>query len=168
MTTNSRDGCRARPPTVRLPVTPAMTTLAWGLISLFGFISVPTVLLVPIGPLEQAVHLQHSIALATWAFAWVIGGGLIALAAGRIMFGAWLPVHPRAWLGLFVGAIVSAAQVSSLATWATARFGYYDPEFTGPTSILFAVVAGVAVAGFGARVAPRWALWLPLLAVLVG
>ena len=35
-------------------------------------------------------------------------------------------------------------------------------------SLLFGVIAGVAVAGFGVQVAPRWAVWSPLLVVAGG
>jgi hypothetical protein len=77
-------------------------------------------------------------------------------------------VRSFAWLMLLLGALVSAAHVWVVADWSIARFGYSDPDFVGPTFALFAVVAGVAVAGLGVQMSPGWAVWLPFLAMVGG
>lgn len=150
------------------PVTLGLRALAWGILSLSGFIASVLALVWPISQLEQLFGVPHVAALGVWAFAWVLGGGLLALAAARLAFGTWCEVRLGAWLVLLVGAFVSAGQIAVLADWTIARFGYNEWDIPGPTSLLFAVVAGVAVAGFGVQVAPRGAAWPPLLAALGG
>lgn len=149
------------------PVTPGLRALAWGILSLSGFIASLLALVWLIG-LMQLFGMPHVAALGVCAFAWVLGSGLLALAAARLAFGGWCEVRLGAWLVLLVGAFVSAGQIAVLADWTIARFGYSDPDFVGPTFLLFAVVAGVAVAAFGVQVAPRGAAWPPLLAALGG
>jgi hypothetical protein len=147
---------------------PAAAALVWLLISFCGFIAVVALLVWPIRQLEQLVAWPHPASLAVWAFGWVIGGGLVALAAARLVFGAWLEARADAWLLLLGGATMSAAQVGVLSDWTIARFGYNDAELVGPMALLFGVIAGVAVAGFGVLVAPRRAAWAPFLAVAGG
>lgn len=147
---------------------PWMVALAWGLLSFFGFIAASTALLWPLAQLESAFGLSHVAMLGVWAFAWVIGSGLLALVAARLVFGAWREVRLAALLVLAIGALLSAMQIMVLADWTIARLGYFDPEMAGPTSLLFGIVAGVAVAGFGALLAPRWAAWSQLIAVVGG
>jgi hypothetical protein len=151
-----------------MPVTPGMMALAWGLLSFFGFIITVTLLIWPIGQLEHVFGVSHVVTLGVWAFTWVLASGFLALAAARLVFGRWCEVRRLSWLLLFSGALVSAGNLAVLADWTIARYGASDPDFVGPTSLLFAVVAGVAVAGFGVRVAPGTAIWAPMLAVLGG
>lgn len=147
---------------------PWMLALAWGILSFLGFIATVSVLVWPIGQLQQVGGLSHPLNLGVWAFSWVLGSGLLTLAAARVVFGQWLDVRPAAWLILLTGAVVSAASVVILAQWTIAKFGFNESDLVGPMSVLFGVIAGVAVAGFGVQVAPRRAAWAPLLAVVGG
>lgn len=143
-----------------------MLALAWGILSFLGFIATFLAVAWPIGQLQQVGLLSHPSSLGVWAFSWVVGSGLMALAAARVVFGRWLHVRPAAWLLLVVGAIVSAASEVILAQWLVAKFGQNDSELVGPMWYLFGFIAGVAVAGFGVQVAPRAAAWVPLLCVV--
>ena len=147
---------------------PWLLALAWGILSFVGFVATVSVLVWPLGQLQSIGVLSHPESLGVWAFSWVIGSGLIAHAAARVVFGRWLDVSPAAWLLLVVGAMVCAASEVILAQWLIAKFGQSDSELVGPMWYLFGFVAGVAVAGFGVQVAPRGALWPPLAAVLGG
>ncbi|MDP9468444.1 MAG: hypothetical protein M3P32_06860 [Chloroflexota bacterium] len=139
--------------------------LAWGLLSLIGFVLSSMSLLFPISAIESAFGMPHAAALGMWAFAWSIAGGLLVLACGRLVFNSWLEVGVGAWLILLCGALVSAVHLGVLAQWMIGRFGYSDPDYVGATFLLFAVVTGVAVAGIGVQVAPRGAGWVPMLGV---
>lgn len=151
-----------------LPLPPWVAALAWGLLSFAGFVAAVSALVWPVGQLEQTVGLSHPLNLGVWAFAWVLASGLLALVAARLVFGEWLEVRPAAWLILLSGAVVSAATVTILADWTIAKFGINESELVGPMSLLFGIIAGVAVGGFGIQVAPRWAAWPPVLAVAGG
>lgn len=151
-----------------LPLPPSVAALAWGLLSFGGFVAAVTALVWPIGQLQQVGVVSHPSSLGVWAFAWVLVSGLLALLAARLVFGEWLDVRPAAWLILLGGAVGSAATVTILADWAIATFGMNESDLIGPMSLLFGVIAGVAVGGFGVQVAPRWAAWSPLLAVAGG
>jgi len=144
-----------------------LRALAWGFLSFIGFIATLSSLAWPIGRLQEA-GVDHAATLGLWALAWVPASGLVALLAARIAFGVWLHVRTLAWLVLLAGALMSGAHLWVLADWAIARYGASDPDYVGSTFLLFAVVAGVAVAAFGVQVAPRWAAWSPLLAVAGG
>lgn len=157
-----------RPIANRMPVTPWMRALEWGILSFAGFVAAVFALVWPIGQMQQVGAVSHPWSLGTWAFAWVLASGLLALLAARLVFEEWLEVRPTAWLILLGGAVVSAATVTILAEWTIARFGINESELVGPMSLLFGVIAGVAVGGFGVLVAPRWAAWSPLLAVAGG
>lgn len=144
------------------PIWLGVRALGWGVLSLVGFIASFMSLVWPIGQLMNVFGLPHPAALGLFAISWVLAGGLLALVAARFAFGAWCTVRPTAWLVLLVGAALSAAQTVVLTDWTIARFGYNESDFVGPTSFLWAVVAGVAVSGFGVQVAPRWTVWSPL------
>lgn len=150
------------------PIRLGLRTLAWGLLSFVAFVLSFMSLLWPISAIESAVGMPHAAALGMWALAWTIAGGLLAVVGARIVFGTWFEVRIGAWLILVLGALVSAAHLGVLAQWMIGRYGASDPDFVGATFVLFAVVAGVAVAGLGVQVAPRSALWMPMLGVLGG
>ncbi len=139
--------------------------MAWAFLSFGGFVAAIYALIWPVGQLEQVGVLSHPSSLGVWAFCWVLASGLLALVAARLVFGRWLEVRPAAWLILLAGAVVSAATVSILADWTIGRYGFFEADLIGPMTLLFAAVAGVAVAGFGVQVAPLFAVWSPLLAV---
>lgn len=152
----------------RRSLAPWMLALAWAILSFLGFIATFGALVWPIGQLQQVGLLSHPESLGVWAFSWVVGSGLVALAAARAVFGRWVEVSPSAWRLLIVGAIVSAVLEVILAQWLIAQFGMNDSELVGPMWYLFGFIAGVAVAGFGVQVAPRVAAVVPLVAVLGG
>lgn len=156
-----------RPIANRMPVTAWMRALAWGLVSLFGFLGVLLALMPPVGQFEQ-LGVPHGMGLGIWALAWVLATGMLALLAARIVFGSWPTVGAAAWLILLLGAVVSAANLWVLVDWAIARYGASDPDYIGPTMGLFAVVAAMAVVGFGVQVAPRSAVWAPFIAAIGG
>jgi hypothetical protein len=150
-----------------MPLTPVLSALGWTLLSFLGFAAVFFFLVWPIGQLQSA-GADHAATLGVWALAWVLASGAWALLAGRVTLGAWLAIRPIAGVILVAGALISAADIWLLAGWAIARYGYSDPEYIGPMIALFALVGGVAVAGFAIQIAPRWAVWSPLLAMLGG
>jgi hypothetical protein len=156
-------------PTVAPPPTGIwLRTVAWGTLSFVAFVACFMSLLWPISALESAVGMPHAAALGTWALGWTVIGGLLALVCARLVFGTWLAVRAGGWLVLVVGALVSGAHLGVLADWMIARFGASDPDYVGATFGLFAVVAGVAVTGLGVQVAPRSAVWMPVLGVWAG
>lgn len=157
-----------RPGIATSPIGPGLRALAWGLLSFIGFIAIFSVLVWPVSQLEQALGLPHPVALGIWALTWMIGSGLLALAAARLVFGQWLVVHGTAWVILLLGAVLSAALVTVLADWAIGRYGFNESDLVGPMSLLFGIVGSIAVAGFGVQVAPRGAAWSPLLALAAG
>lgn len=165
---HTQSSAPASPIAHRMPLSPWMGALAWGLLSFGGFAAAFTALVWPIGQLEQALALPLLVHRGLWALSWVLASGLLALAAARLVFEKWLDVRPAAWLILLTGAVVSAATVTILADWTIAKFGMNESELVGAMSVLFGVIAGVAVAGFGVQVAPRGAAWSPMLAVAAG
>jgi hypothetical protein len=151
-----------------LPGAPASAGLMWAAVSFSGSIFSVTALLWPISALESLVGLPHAAALGLWALVGTIASGLLTLVGARLVFGAWREVRVHSLLILLVGALTSAAQLVALAQWMIFRFGASAPEYVGLTFGLFALVAGVAVAGFAVQVAPREVRWLPVLAVVGG
>jgi hypothetical protein len=145
-----------------------LRVLAWGVLSFIGFIAVFVAVGSSLSPFERAFGISHAVMLGLWALAWVPVTGLLTIVAARMTLGGRPEVPMLAWLVLLLGALVSSAHVWVLADWAVARYGYSDPDYIGPTFILFGVVAGAAVAGFGIQIAPRWAVWLPSAALVGG
>jgi hypothetical protein len=142
--------------------------MMWAVISFSGFTLSMTALLWPISALESLAGLPHAAALGLWALVGTTASGLLTLVGARLVFGAWREVRVDGLLILLVGALTSAAQLGAVAQWMIFRFGASDPEYVGLTFGLFALVAGVAVAGFAVQVAPRSAHWMPMLAVVGG
>jgi hypothetical protein len=89
------------------------------------------------------------------------------LVAARLVLGTWLQ-PPRVAVGIAVVGIALSAVVNVvLQQWEMTRFGITEPELVGPTAGLFAVLIGLAVAGFSAFVAPRRLIGWPLGAVVL-
>ena len=150
------------------PTVPALHAFGWGLLSLFAFVFSFNLLLWLPTQAERLLGLPHDMALGVWVLVSLIAAGGLTLPAARLTLGEWPRVGPRAWAVLALGAFVSAWQMQALAAWTIGRFGAFDIEFVGPTWALFAVVGGIAVAGFGVQAARRDAVWVPLTATLVG
>jgi hypothetical protein len=85
---------------------------------------------------------------------WVLASGVLTWLAARLALGLWLRVAFRAWAVLIAGGVSSALLQTTLVSWSEGRYGLMDPDLIGPTVALFALVAGVAVAGFAAQLAP--------------
>ncbi len=131
------------------------TPWVWALMSFIGFLATGGLAFIAFKP-------------GMWAVVWTPLAGLAVLGTARLAFGKTPHVPARAAAVLIAGAAVSGAVDASLRDWSTARFAYLDPDMIGVTSIFFAIVVGVAVAGFGALLAPPRAALPPALAVLVG
>lgn len=141
------------------------TPWAWAVASLVAYLAAPfaaIVLLTPFVPGDTP--LGKFVMTAAWTL--LAAGGV--LLAARVSFRAWPRVSPEAAILLATGAAFAAAVDAALHAWASYRLGYIDVDLIGPTGIFFAVVVAVAVAGFGAMIAPRGAALPPLVAVVAG
>lgn len=106
--------------------------------------------------------------MAAWSVVW---GGLSLIGvfmAARLAFGSWLPLHPVGLSVAAIGIALSAIVHVVLQQWEIARFGVPEPEYVGWTAGLFAILIGLAVAVFGAYLAPKQVIGWPLTAVLLG
>ena len=141
---------------------------AWTSLSLVFFVAALFASL----PLLAAVNLvwdaPHLAQMAVWSPSWGILSIVGVLAAARFAFGAWLRPSPMAIGVAVVGLGLSAIVNVVLQQWEMTRFGITEPELVGPTAALFAVLTGLAVAAFGALLAPRRLIAWPLLAVGLG
>lgn len=97
---------------------------------------------------------------AAFISAWGCLAIVAVLGAGRIAFGRWLPVNVAALFVAALGIGLAVGVDTMLREWATARFGYYDPDQVWWSAGLFAVLIGLATATFGVLAAPRgYARW---------
>lgn len=150
-----------------MTVTP-VRGLAWASLSLVFFAAALFAAL----PLLAAANLvwdaPHLAQMAIWSPVWGILSILGVLVAAQLALGAWLR-PPATAIGIAaVGIGLSAIVNVVLQQWETIRFGITEPELVGLTAGLFAVLIGVAVAGFAAFVAPRRVIGWPLAAVGLG
>ena len=76
------------------------------------------------------------------------------LVAGRVAFGSWLDARPRHLVLPAAGVTLAIGVELALHEWATLSFGYYDWDIIGLTAGLSFAVVLIAVAWFGALVAP--------------
>jgi hypothetical protein len=148
--------------------TPARGGLSWAALSVIFFVAA----LFAILPLVAAVQLvwdaPHLAQMAAWSPAWGILAVLGVLLAARMALGTWLRPSAVAIGIAGVGICLSAVVNVVLQQWELLRFGITEPELVGPTAGLFAVLVGVAVAGFAAFAAPRRLIGWPLAAVVLG
>lgn len=152
----------------RLPIAPWMRAVAWGILSVFGLIGSVLALAWPAGHLESWFGLPHAAVLGLWAFASTLAAGALAYYAARATLGVWPMVRTGAAGVLVAGAVVAGAHVWLLMDWGVAAFDSFDPEYLGSAGFLWAIVAGVAVAGFGVQVGPVGARWPAVLGVAFG
>jgi hypothetical protein len=148
-------------------VTPARG-FAWAVLSFAVFVAALYATLPILAVAQWFVDLPHLTEMAAWSVVW---GGLSVvgvLAAARLAFGAWLPLHPAGLAIAVAGIALSATVHVVLQQWEIARFGIPEPEYIGWTAGLFAVLIGLAVASFGAFLAPRQVIGWPLAAVVIG
>jgi len=113
-------------------------------------------------------EIAHPAMMVLWSVSWGILSVLGVLVAAQLAFGAWL--RPSA-VGMAIAATgigLSAVLSVVLEQWATARYGYWDPDMIGWTAGLFALLIGLATAAFGALLVPRRLMGWPAAAVVIG
>lgn len=150
-----------------MTLTPARG-LTWAALSFVFFLAA----LVAVLPFTAAVRLvwdtPHLVEMAAWSPIWGVLSVLGVLVAAQLALGAWLR-PPAVAIGVAaVGIGLSAVLNVVLQQWETTRFGITEPELVGPTAGLFAVLIGLAVAAFGALIAPRRLIGWPLAAFALG
>jgi hypothetical protein len=126
--------------------------LTWAALTLGAFVAAAFVSLAIASGLGSLLRVPDT---AAFTVTWGCLAMVSVLGAGRIAFGRWLPVSVAALSGAAVGIGLAAAVDTTLRDWATARFGYYDPDQVWWSAGLFALLIGLATATFGVLVAPR-------------
>ena len=142
--------------------------LGWALLSFATFVAALLAMLPILAVTNWFTDLPHLTEMAAWSVVW---GGLSligVLIAARVAFGAWLTVNAIAVGTAAVGIALSAIVHVFLQQWEIAHVGIPEPEYVGWTAGLFAVLIGLAVAAFGALLAPRQVIGWPLTAVVIG
>jgi hypothetical protein len=132
----------------------ALRGWAWAVISFAGFV-IALFAVLPLtsyvaGPLGMSLGAE----LALHAMLWVLASGGLAWLAAWLVLGQSLRITGLALAILAVGAAITALLEGTLEAWSVGRYGVFDAELIGPTVALFALVAGVGVAGFAAQLAP--------------
>lgn len=150
-----------------MTVTPSRG-LAWASLSLVFFVAALFAALPLLAALNLVWDAPHLAEMAIWSPIWGILSILGVLLAAQLALGAWLRPPPIAIGIAAVGLVLSAVVNVVLQQWETTRFGITEPELVGPTAALFAVLTGLAVAAFGALLAPRRLIMWPLAAVVLG
>jgi hypothetical protein len=142
--------------------------LTWAALSFVFFVAA----LLAVLPFTAAVKLvwdtPHLVEMAAWSPLWGDLSLLGVLVAAQLALGAWLRPPPLAIGVAAFGIGLSAVLNVVLQQWEMARFGITEPELVGLTAGLFAVLIGLAVAAFGALIAPRRLIGWPLAAVALG
>lgn len=150
----------------RLSINPTRG-LVWAALSFAMFVAALFATLPILAIFNWFSDLPHLAEMATWSVVW---GGLSligVLVAARLAFGAWLSVHPPGVMIAVVGVALSAVVHVVLQQWEIAQFGVPEAEYVGWTAGLFAVLIGLAVAVFGAFLAPKPVIGWPVSAVLL-
>lgn len=153
---------------VKQPIVSPGRGVAWAVLSFTTFVAGLFATLPILAVVNRFIDLPHLTEMAAWSVVW---GGLSligVLIAARLAFGAWLPPNAIAIGIAVIGIALSAIVHVVLQQWEIARFGVPEPQYVGWTAGLFAVLIGLAVAAFGAFLAPRQVLGWPLSAVVIG
>ncbi len=143
-------------------------SLTWAALSFTGFIASLFAVLPFIAGMELVWNAPHLAQMGAWSLVWGVLSALGVLVAARLSFGAWLRPRPLGIGILAVGLGLSAIVNVVLQQWEITRFGITEPELVGLTAGLFAMLIGVAVAGFGAFLVPRQLIGWPVAAVVLG
>lgn len=142
--------------------------LTWAALSFVFFVAA----LLAVLPFTAAAKLvwdtPHLVEMAAWSPIWGVLSVLGVLVAAQLALGSWLRPSPVAIGVAAFGIGLSAVLNVVLTQWQTDRFGYVEPELVGLTAGLFAVLIGLAVAGFAALIAPRRLIGWPLAAFALG
>jgi hypothetical protein len=142
--------------------------LAWTALSFAFFIAALFAVLPVIAAVQLVWDAPHLAQMAVWAPIWGVLSVLGVLVAAQLALGTRLRPSPVAIGIAAVGIGLSAVVSVVLQQWELARFGINEPELVGLTAGLFAVLIGLAVAGFAGFIAPRRLIVWPLGAVAVG
>jgi len=150
-------------------MTPTPTRgLTWAALSFVFFVAA----LLAVLPFTAAAKLvwdtPHLVEMAAWSPIWGVLSVLGVLVAAQLALGTWLRPSPVAFGVAAFGIGLSAVLNVVLQQWEIARFGITEPELVGLTAGLFAVLIGLAVAGFAALIAPRRLIGWPLAAFALG
>jgi hypothetical protein len=142
--------------------------LTWAALSFTLFM----LALLAIFPISAVIRLfgevPHPAMMVLWSVSWGVLSVLGVLVAAQLAFGAWLRPPPLG-IGIAAAGIGLSAMLSIvLQQWATARYGYWDPDLIGWTAGLFALLIGLSTAAFGAFLVPRRLIGWPLTAALLG
>jgi len=142
--------------------------LAWTALSFVFFVAALFAALPVFAAVKLVWDTPHLVEMAAWSPIWGFLAVLGVLVASQLALGAWVR-PPAVAIGIAaVGIGLSAVVNVVLQQWEMARFGITEPELVGPTAGLFAVLIGLAVAGFAAFVAPRRLIGWPLAAMALG
>jgi hypothetical protein len=141
---------------------------AWGIFSLLGLVGSVSAYVWPIGTLESWLALPHAPTLGLWAFATTLTAGVLAYLTARVTLGRWPLLSALGAVVLLAGAGVAGAHLWLLMDWGVGAFDSFDPEYLGSAVFLWAIVAGVAVAGFGVQIGPVGSRWPAALGVALG
>ena len=142
--------------------------LTWAALSFTLFIAA----LLAIFPISAALNLfgeiPHLAQMALWSLSWGVLSVLGVLVAAQLVFGAWF--RPPPWgVGIaIVGIGLSAVVNVLLQQWQIGSLGFVETDYLGLTAGLFAMLIGLAVAGFAAFLVPRQLIGWPLTAVVLG
>ena len=145
--------------------TTASRGVAWAALSLVFFVAALFAVLPVIAAMQLVWNAPHLAQMAAWGPAWGILAVVGVLLAAQLVLGARLRPSPIAIGVAAVGIGLSSVLNVVLQQWEITRFGITEPELVGPTAGLFAVLIGLAVAAFGALIAPRRVIGWPLAAV---
>lgn len=140
----------------------------WTALSLVLFVGALIATQPIVAIVDRLTDVPHVTRAAARPLVW---GGLSVtgvLFAARLAFGAWIPISRLALAIAATGIALSAIVDVVLHQWTITRFGSFASDFVGWTAGLFALLVGLAVASFGAMVAPRPVIGWPLSAVLLG
>jgi hypothetical protein len=142
--------------------------LTWAALSFVFFVAALLAILPLVAAIKLVSDAPHLAQMAAWSPTWGILAVLGVLVAARLTLGTWLRPSALAIGIAAVGIGLSAVLNVVLQQWELARFGITEPELVGLTAGLFAVLIGLAVAGFAAFIAPRRLIGWPLAAVALG
>ena len=142
--------------------------LTWAALSFVFFVAALLAVLPFIAAMKLVWDSPHLVQMAAWSPIWGVLSVLGVLVAAQLALGTWLRPSAVAIGVATFGIGLSAVLNVVLTQWQTARFGYVEPELVGLTAGLFAVLIGLAVAAFGALIAPRRLVGWPLAAVAIG
>jgi hypothetical protein len=142
--------------------------LTWAALSFTLFIAALLAIFPILAALRLFGEIPHLAQMALWSLSWGVLSVLGVLVAAQLVFGAWLRPRP---LGVGIAAVgigLSAVLNVVLQQWQISSIGFVDPDYLGVTAGLFAVLIGLAVAGFAAFLVPKQLIGWPLAAVMLG